>query len=384
MPFTSVKPKLKISVPNKKVLKDIVRSPSEPLRKIERAKMILLKLQGETISSIARTLSTNRPKIERTINKAIEMGFEAALDDLPRSGKKPRITDDARNWLVSVACQKPLDFGYSFELWTHKLLARHIRKTCREAGFDSLAKVASGTISKILAKFSVQPHKIKYYLERRDPDFDSKMEQVLFLYKEVELSKQASPGKRDVFISYDEKPGLQAIGKTAPDLLPVPGKHSTISRDHEYERFGTVSLLAGIDLMTGHVHARVEDRHRSLEFTEFLKDLSTYYPKKKKINVLLDNHSAHISAETRRYLASVPNRFDFVFTPKHASWLNIVECFFSKMARSFLRGIRVKSKEELRERLLKYFEEINESPVVFKWAYKMDENDEKKIGSVQS
>lgn len=384
MPFTSQKPKLKISVQEKKILKNIIKSPSQPLRRIERAKMILWKSQGESISSIARKLLTNRPKIELTINKALEMGFEAALDDLARSGKNRIITDDAKHWIVSIACLKPLDFNYSYELWTHKLLASHIQKSCKEAGFDMLAKIGSGTISKILAKNTLKPHKIQYYLEKRDPDFDSKFSEVLFFYKEVELNRMTRKGRDYFYISYDEKPGIQAIGKTAPDLLPVPGKYPTVNRDHEYKRFGTISLLAGIDLLTGHVHARVEDRHRSREFVSFLGDIEAYYPKNKKIKILLDNHTVHISKETRAYLATVPNRFEFVFTPKHASWLNMVECFFSKLARSFLRGIRVASKDELKERFLKYFKEINELPVVFKWTYKMDEMSEKEIKTVQS
>ena len=123
-------------------------------------------------------------------------------------------------------------------------------------------------------------------------------------------------------VSYDEKPGLQGIATTAPDLLPEPGKHPCISRDHEYKRLGTISMLVGIDLLDGRIHWRLEDRHRSREFVQFLKAMEGYYADMDRIRVLLVNHSAHISKETRKYLASVPNRFDFVFTPKHSSWLN--------------------------------------------------------------
>jgi transposase len=96
------------------------------------------------------------------------------------------------------------------------------------------------------------------------------------------------------------------------------------------------------------------------------------YPATAKIRIVLDNHSAHISKETRQYLATVPNRFEFIFTPKHGSWLNLVEGFFSKMTRSMLRGIRVASKEELKQRILKYLDEVNETPVVFRWKYAID------------
>jgi transposase len=127
--------------------------------------------------------------------------------------------------------------------------------------------------------------------------------------------------------------------------------------------------MAGIDLLDGHVHGTVVDRHRSAEFVEFLNGLDSYYPAGLRIRLLLDNHSAHISRETNRYLASVPNRFDFVFTPKHGSWLNIIESFFGKMARTLLRGIRVSTKDELKERILRWIDELNQTPVVFRWKY---------------
>jgi putative transposase len=192
----------------------------------------------------------------------------------------------------------------------------------------------------------------------------------------VELLKKlkSEGGEGDiVIVSYDEKPGIQAIGNKYPDLMPVEGKHPTVSRDYEYIRYGTLSLLAGIDLFTGVIHYKVRDQHRSIEFIEFLKELDSYYPKKIKIVVILDNLRMHTSKETQKYLETVPQRFQFVFTPKHASWLNIIESFFSKMTRSMLRGIRVSGKNELIERICQYLDEINEMPVIFKWKYKMDE-----------
>jgi transposase len=297
----------------------------------------------------------------------------AALNDLPRKGKPPSISKDARAWVISIACQKPKDFGYSYELWTTKLLSSHIKTNCKKAGHTCLEKLSRGTVSKILTKGEVKPHKIKYYLEKRDPDFDAKMEQVLYVYKEVEMLRESKQKDYSVAIlSYDEKPGIQAIENTTPDLPPVPGVKPYIARDHEYVRHGTVSLMAGIDLLNGHIHGIVVDRHRSREFVQFLKKIDMGYPKKIKIRIVLDNHSAHISKETREYLTSVPNRFEFIFTPKHGSWLNIIESFFGKMARTMLRGIRVQSKEELKMRILKYLDEVNNAPVVFRWKYKMD------------
>jgi transposase len=157
-------------------------------------------------------------------------------------------------------------------------------------------------------------------------------------------------------------------------LPPVPGVHPTFARDHEYKRNGTLSLLAGIDLLTGKVHALVRDRHRSREFIEFLKLLDTAYPTSTAIKLILDNHSAHISRETKAWLATQPaGRFEFTFTPKHGSWLNLIEGFFSKFARSVLRHIRVTSKQELKERIMAGIADVNRYPVIHTWSYRLAE-----------
>ena len=264
----------------------------------------------------------------------------------------------AKAWVVDLACRKAKELGYPHELWTTRLLARHAREHGPAQGHTCLAKLAQGTLCNILNEQEIKPHKVRYYLERRDPEFKQKMAEVLCVYREVKLIKETAaaakqqPSDAVAIVSYDEKPGIQAIATTAPDLPPQPGGHATFARDHEYKRLGTVSLLAGIDLLTGQVHALVKDRHRSREFIEFLKILDAAYPAHTAIKLILDNHSAHISKETKAWLVEAPaHRFEFVFTPKHGSWLNLVEGFFSKLARSVLRHIRVASKQELKDRI---------------------------------
>ena len=132
-------------------------------------------------------------------------------------------------------------------------------------------------------------------------------------------------------------------------------------------RHGTESLLSGIDLHDGHIFTQVHDRHRSIEFISLLKELDEYYPDDSTIRIILDNHSSHISKETMAYLATRPGRFTYVHTPTHGSWLNIIESVFSKMARSFLRHIRVSSTADLKERILRGVAEMNEMPVIFRW-----------------
>jgi len=372
MPFVRRRAKLVLALEAEQALLALSQARTESVRRVERAHMMLAYAGGESVSSIARRLGTNRPKVERCIDKALELGPMVALEDLPGRGRPASITLEARAWLVSVACQKPKELGYAHELWTTQLLTKHIRTHCVEAGHPSLRQLGRGTVSKILTKSAVRPHKIDYYLEKRDAQFEAKMAQVLHVYREVMLTKDGATSSSLAVLSYDEKPGIQAIENKAPDLPPVPGKHPCVSRDYEYVRHGTMTLMAGIDLLTGHVHGTVVDRHRSREFVAFLKDLDAYYQPSAKLRIVLDNHSAHISKETRTYLASVPNRFEFVFTPKHGSWLNLIEMFFSKMARTLLRGIRVTSKQELKERILKYLAEVNQAPVIFRWKYGLD------------
>src|ERR1700758_2666655 len=351
-------------------LTTVSRSRTEPASRVERARMLLAYRETPSFYAAARRVGAHHQTVQRCVERALAYGVLAALDDRPRPGKEPVITPEAKAWLVSLACDKAREHGYPHELWTTRLLARHAREHGPSAGHQCLASLVQGTVCKILGHEEIKPHKVRYYLERRDAEFEQKMAEVLCVYREVQVLKKAAAkskkSKKPVaIVYYDEKPGIQAIATTAPDLPPGPGPHPAFARDHEYKRHGTLSLLAGIYLLTGKVHALVKDRHRSREFIEFLKLVDTAYPADTAIHLILDNHSAHISRETRAWLAEQPaGRFEFTFTPKHGSWLNLVEGFFSKLARSVLRHIRVSSKQELKERLMAAVDYFNRDPVV--------------------
>jgi len=354
-------------------LEAIARSRTEPAIRVERARMLLAYRADPSSTAVGQRVGVMRHTVRRCVARAQRFGVMAALDDSPRPGKAPRLIPEAKAWLVSLACQKAKDLGYPHELWTTRLLARHAREHAAAAGHPCMASIVQGTVCKILARHEIKPHKVRYYLERRDEAFEAKMADVLCVYREVTVLRQSRDAATNVaIISYDEKPGIQAIDNTVPDLPPQPGSHPTFARDHEYRRHGTLNLLAGIDLLTGKVHASIEDRHRSREFVGFLKRLDAAYPADTAIKLILDNHSAHISKETKAWIASQPEgRFSFVFTPKHGSWLNLVEGFFSKMARFMLRHIRVASKAELKARIFAYLDELNRDPVIHSWTYKI-------------
>lgn len=371
-----------LSSEDRNFLEEQTRARTIQAQTVARARILLLKADGTAIDTIADKVGMNRKSVMLCINKYLSGGIENALYDAPGRGRNAEITDDEKAWIINIACQKPIDFGYSAEVWTRALLTKHINKHAEKAGYIRLSTISQSKVRTILEEAEIKPNKIKYYCENRDPDFDQKMHNVLLVYKQLSLqfdeSGQLIPLVEDEkvvhVISYDEKPGIQAIANTTEDL-PPDDKHNTISRDYEYRRLGTVSLLAGIDLQTGEAIPLVRDSHSSKEYIEFLKLLDSKYPKEDKIRLILDNLKVHTSEETRKYLATNPGRFEFVFTPKHGSWLNLVEGFFSKLARQSLKGIRVKTKDELVARIYKYFEEVNAEPVVYHWKYKLDEID---------
>jgi transposase-like protein len=201
----------------------LARSRTEPVSRAERARMLLAYRETPSFYAVGRALGVTHQTVERCLRRAEKLGIMEALDDSPRPGRERIITEEARTFVVDLACRKPKDLGYPHELWTTRLLTRHIREHGPAVGHKCLANLAQGTLCKILAAYEIKPHKVRYYLERRDPLFDEKMAEVLCVYREVEVLKQSAIAQEQetpavAIISYDEKPGVQAIGTTAPDL----------------------------------------------------------------------------------------------------------------------------------------------------------------------
>jgi len=377
MPFVKQRKPLSFSSEEMDRLNRLRRSRSEEKRKVVRASILMDSLAGLSDQGIAAKNGVNRNTVVLCISKCLQFGLETALSDLQRPGKPRQLTDDAKAWILHLACRKPQELGYSYELWTYQLLTQHIRQQCVSAGYPALQKLSRSKLHHILNQAELRPHKVRYYVEKRDPEFEPKMATVLHVYKEVEISNDGlTRGTLKelplVTLSFDEKTGIQALGNVSPEKPAIPGRQTSLRRDYEYVRHGTLSLLAGIDLHTGQITELVSESHASKDFIEFLTKLDQAYPPHQVIRLVLDNQSAHISKETKTYLATRPQRFQFVFTPTHGSWLNLIENFFSKMTRTLLREIRVASKSELADRLRQYIREVNAAPVVFRWKYKMD------------
>lgn len=376
---------INLSLEDRNLLEEITRSRSESITRIQRAKTLLMSVDGNSNKDIAKKLGLSTPTVCKTLKKCSLFGVEAALDDLLRSGRPTVIDLPAKSWVVSLACHLPQEYADApkSQLWSIAGLTQYIRTHCEKEGHLSLKNVGTTTVWTILNDREIKPHRIQYYLEKKDPEFAEKAKEVLLLYKRVHWVLKMTEGAvangqradglcGEVFISYDEKPGIQAIKNIAPDLAPTL-KHGTVRRDYEYRRLGTVSLLAGIDLLTGEVTGLVRDTHKSADFIDFLKTVDDKYDKNCRINIILDNHSIHRSKEVMDYLAGRPNRFAFTFTPRHASWLNLIESFFSKLARQSLRGLRVKSKEELVAHIMDWIQQTNEDPVIYRWKWKLED-----------
>lgn len=377
-----------ITLTNEEILylQSLTRQRTIQAQVVDRAKMLLYKEQGASNTDIAERLDVNINTVKLCLSKFKEGGVQRALFDDKRKGRPVEITDDAIAWIISIACQRPSVLGYAQELWTLKNLHQYIQSHAEEAGYSRLTTITKPMVQKILNRSEIKPFKIKYYCEKRDPDFETKMHDVLVVYKQVEMQFDENgdiiiPSESPMIhtISCDEKPGIQAIATTSDDLRPKSG-NGCVYRDYEYKRLGTLSLIAGIDLLTGIAVPVVSETHKSSDFICLLKKLDEMYPEGDVIRIICDNHSAHKSKEVQNYLATKPEgRYVFVFTPKHASWLNLIECFFSKMTKQMLKGIRVKSKQELADRIYQYFDEINKEPVVFHWKYKLDEISEEEV-----
>ena len=368
--------KIELLEKDRTYLESLVRSRTEQAQTVQRARILLLRADGVVLEEIADKVGIHRKSVELCLRKYRDGGVENALVDAPGRGRNAEITDEEKAWILNIACQRPWDLGCPAETWTYTKLTTYINENAENAGLARLSTISRIGVRNILEEADIKPHRIRYYCEERDPEFEAKMHDVLFVYKQIEMQFDEQGNLlpfKDVRVntlSYDEKPGIQAIANTSPDRMPTSA-NGYRQRDYEYKRLGTLSLLAGIDLLTGEAIPFISETHKSSDFISFLSLLDAKYPEGEIIRLILDNHSAHTSKETRNYLATKPGRFVFVFTPKHGSWLNMIESFFSKMTRQMLKGIRVSSKDELAERIYQYFIDINVDPVIFRWTYKM-------------
>jgi len=252
--------KLDLSNEDREILEALVRARTLSAQIVTRARIFCLRQIGESTDAIADKVGLNRNSVLLCIRKYKEGGWENAIYDAPGRGRNPEISDEEKSWIINIACQKPTDFGYAAETWTYAKLTSHINQSAEAAGHVRLSTLTKTSIKKILDEAEIKPFRIRYYCEKRDPEFDQKMHNVLVVYKQISMQfdengnlilQNNETDEQEIHtLSYDEKPGIQALATTSPDLLPKK-EGGEIKRDYEYVRHGTLSLLAGIDLITG-------------------------------------------------------------------------------------------------------------------------------------
>ena len=336
VPFQSRRARLVIEDDLSGILDRIARSRSESAQRVERARILLAYAGGQTVSAIARDLGTNRPKVERCVDKGLQLGPLAALGDLPRPGRPAQIPAAARAWVESLADTAPGDWGYSEKRWTHRLLARHVREHCAQAGHPRLARLASGTVSKILRR-------------ARPPDEQRRLQgpgraaagaQVLVLRQWIQLEPAG---------------GTPSDGSLAARVWPAGRPGDTP------EPRPTLSLVVGLDLATAQACGALARQHGSQDFVAFLQRLDRAYAPGVRLRLLLDRHAAHRAAATRRYLARTPNRFELAFRPRHGSWQALVEALCARVAHALLRGAPLQSADDVQKRIERSLEMLNAS-----------------------
>jgi len=329
-----------LSVEERKVLEAWAASRTEPYRRVQRARAILLAAEGKTSTDIAREVDLTRRMVSVWRQRFAEAGIDGLVDH-PRSGRPRLYSTAVRLRVVETVCTTtpPGETHWSI---------RNLSKT---------TGVGKNTVHRILQENRLKPHRVGTFSQSPDPDFAAKVIDVVGLYM--------NPPENAVVLCVDEKTQVQALDRTQP-MLPL--RPDQIERHtHDYKRHGTVQLYAALEVHAGQVTSRIEQRHRSREFVAFMKQLARTYPEG-EIHVILDNVSTHRAEEVKSWHAQKKNeRIVFHFIPTYSSWLNLVEVLFSLVQGKVIRRGRFPSKQDLTTKLLAYIERFNQEKRVFTW-----------------
>jgi transposase len=326
----------------------LIRSATAPVREVRRARILLLAWEKIPNERIAREVGCDVATVRRARRAWRTRGMKS-LVDRPRSGRPPVHDLDVRLLIVATATSDPPEPDSQ---WTHRAIAEHLAQT---RGI----RISASQVGRILAEADLKPHKVRGWLNRPDdPEFFTRAQTICRLYQNIPADT--------VLLSLDEKTGIQAKSRKHPTRRARPGRPTR--REFEYVRHGTVSLMAAMNVATGQVHSKIIDRNDSETFTEFLAELDQTIPRNLKIHLVLDNGSSHTSKATRAWIAAHP-RFTVTYTPKHASWLNMVEIFFSILTKRLLRRGEFTSRDHLSTKILKFITHYSRAAKPFRWRY---------------
>jgi transposase len=339
-----------LSVKERKILQQYVRSRTTPVRLIERSKIILLAGDGATNQTIASKLGITENKVGRWRNRYVEGGLKAIEKDRPRGknhgGKKTVTQTRLRNKVINMTTQEtPEDATH----WSTRTLAEKLNTT-------------HTFVHRVWKSVGLKPHLIKTFKVINDPRFEEKLHDVVGLYLD--------PPHNAVVLSIDEKSSIQALDRTQPGLPIKKGRCGTMT--HDYKRHGTSTLFAALDIATGHVIGESYQQHRHQEFLKFLKKVERQTPKEKEIHIILDNYATHKHPNVLEWIEK-KKRIFIHFVPTSSSWLNLVERFFGILTDKRLRRGVFTSVKELEAALKDFIEQHNRSPKPFVWTKSTEE-----------
>ena len=303
----------------------------------QRARIVLLAADGAANTAIAEAVGVSRPTVVGWRNRYAARGL-AGLDDQPRSGR-PRTIDHAK---IITATLKPPPNRLGVTHWSTRLLARHL-------------KISDATVAKAWRDYRVQPWRAQSFRFSTDPELVGKVTDVVGLY--------LSPPQNAVVLCVDEKSQIQALDRTAPILPLRPGLPER--RSHDYVRHGTTTLFAALEIATGKVTGACKPRHRNTEFLTFLRQVARAYPQV-PLHLVMDNYAAHKHPNVRAWLAANP-RVSVHFTPTHASWMNLVEVWFSMIERQAIHRGTFASVKDLNAKIRGYITGWNDRSHPFVW-----------------
>ncbi len=311
-----------------------------PQRMVFRSKVVLGAADGTTNHQLARDLVTTRSTILKWRSRYLKYGVQGILEDAPRSGRKKTITADKEAAIVEATLRtKPPQATH----WSTRTMAE-------------AQGVSDTTVYRIWKAHRLQPHRVETFKFSRDPRFIEKVRDVVGLY--------VSPPENALVLSVDEKSQIQALDRTQPILPLRPGIPER--QTHDYTRHGTTTLFAALNLMTGHVIADCQPRHRHQEFLRFLRRINRSVPEDLDVHIVLDNYGTHTHEAVRRWLETHP-RYHLHFTPTGASWLNLVERFFAEITQRRIRRGTFKSVADLTRAINDYVRSRNRNPRPFVW-----------------
>ena len=321
----------------KATLDRLLRSPSTPQGLAQRSRIILAAAAGQGNQQIATALGIPEVTVGKWRRCFASKGLDG-LEDAPRSGRPPKYGQEVLHRVQTRACQQPEHYSR----WSVRTLAHDLR-------------LPPSTVHQMLVASDLQPHRVRTFTFSPDPDFEAKLLDIVGLYLD--------PPDNALVLCVDEKTGIQALDRTQP-LLPLSAKKPR-SWTNEYVRHGTQTLLAALEIASGEVVAHVKQRRTSVNFLRFMNAVAAAFPQR-QLHVVVDNLNIHKNEAARRWLKRHP-RVHFHYTPTHASWVNMIECFFSMLGKQALSQSVHTSKRQLKEFLLDYIKHRNQNPKPFVW-----------------